>query len=467
MAVTSITQSEPSCQGEAESWEDTCYRLGCARARQEAEERLRALEQKLDQQRPREWQVEGWRERTVVTRFGEIRVRRRLYCDPGGVYHFALDEYLGWQEKQVATPGVTESVLRLAAQTPFRQVAQRLERLTAGVISAMTIHRLVQKVGQSALVREEEEWRACFQQGESVGRGQSAAEVLYTEADGVWVHLQREGEKHYEVKSGIAYTGWQRLKQRQERYALVGKRVYCQANPRIPFWEGASMEWAKAYDLSRLRRVVVGGDGANWIGEGAAVFSCGVRQLDGFHLARACGRAFGKGLGRQLSETVRDGKLAQARQLLAKAEPAINPGARKARGYVQRQLAQGVDWRNQVDQAPPGGWGLGTMESNGDKLVANRMKNRGISWTIRGAQHLAKVLQLNANDEVGLVCRGPWSQPATVPQKTKTTVAPPPGRYLQKGQWLQVTLPALTGPHASRPWAQALRTLAYPPHRLN
>jgi hypothetical protein len=297
--------------------------------------------------------------------------------------------------------------------------------------------------------------------------GPAMVEVLYTEADGVWVHLQREEEKHYEVKSGIAYTGWQRLKQQQERYALVGKRVYCQANPRIPFWEGASVEWAKAYDLSQLRLVVVGGDGANWIGEGAAVFSCGVRQLDGFHLARACGRAFGKGLGRQLYEAVRQGQWAQARQLLAEVEPVIRPGARRARRYVQRQLAQGVDWRNQVDQVPPGGRGLGTMESNGDKLVANRMKKRGISWTIRGAQNLAKVLQLNANDEVDTVCWGPWSQPAILPQRARATVAGIPKRSLQKGQWLQVTLPALTGPHASRPWAQAIRTLAYPVHRLN
>jgi hypothetical protein len=201
----------------------------------------------------------------------------------------------------------------------------------------------------------------------------------------------------------------------------------------------------KAYDLSRLRLVVVGGDGANWIGEGAAVFSCGVRQLDGFHLARACGWAFGKGLGRQLYEAVREGKLAQADQLLAEAQPVISLGARKARRYVQRHLAQGVDWRNQADQVPPGSRGLGTMESNGDKLVANRMKKRGLSWTIRGAQHLAKVLQLNANEEIGLVCWGPWSQQATPPQGAKATVPSSSRRFLEKGQWLQATLPALKG----------------------
>jgi hypothetical protein len=44
------------------------------------------------------------------------------------------------------------------------------------------------------------------------------------------------------------------------------------------------------------------------------------------------------------------------------------------------------------------------MESNGGKLAANRMKKCGINWAIRGAQHLAKVLQLNASEEIGLEC---------------------------------------------------------------
>lgn len=65
----------------------------------------------------------------------------------------------------------------------------------------MIIHLLVQKVGQKALRQEEEEWGACFQQGEDMEQSQPIAEVLHTEGDGVWVHLQREGEKHYEVKT--------------------------------------------------------------------------------------------------------------------------------------------------------------------------------------------------------------------------------------------------------------------------
>ena len=81
--------------------------------------------------------------------------------------------------------------------------------------------------------------------------GRQIQDILYTEADGVWIHLQREEQKHYEVKCGIAYRGWRRIA--EDRYELVGKRVYAHGDDAIPFWEGASLEWAKQYALDRVK----------------------------------------------------------------------------------------------------------------------------------------------------------------------------------------------------------------------
>ena len=106
-----------------------------------------------------------------------------------------------------------------------------------------------------------------MERGEDVCEGEQRADVLYTEADGVWVHLQREERTHYEVKSGIAYRGWRRVG--ENRNELVGKRVYGHASESILFWEGASLEWAKQYALERSKLVVVGGDGADWIHKGS------------------------------------------------------------------------------------------------------------------------------------------------------------------------------------------------------
>jgi hypothetical protein len=43
--------------------------------------------------------------------------------------------------------------------------------------------------------------------------------VAFVEADGSWVHLQREKQGHYELKNAIVYEGWERIG--DERYELV------------------------------------------------------------------------------------------------------------------------------------------------------------------------------------------------------------------------------------------------------
>ena len=144
--------------------------------------------------------------------------------------------------------------------------------------------------------------------------GAQQSDVLYTEADGVWIHLQREERTHYEVKSAIAYRGWRRVG--EDRYELVGKRVYCQASEQMAFWEGASMEWGKQYALDGVKQFVVGGDGANWIRQGVDEFGSAVFQLDGFHLSRACGRGYGRELGSAIYDAIRSGEREYARALM-------------------------------------------------------------------------------------------------------------------------------------------------------
>ena len=111
-------------------------------------------------------------------------------------------------------------------------------------------------------------------------------------------------------------------------------------------------------------------------------------------------------------------KLASA--LMSAAGPAETTTAIRDRRYVESNLSNGVDWRNCVPNAPPDARSLGTMESNGDKLIANRMKKRGMSWTIRRAQRMAKVIQLSRNGELSRFChrrpvhgpvQGRWHHP--------------------------------------------------------
>ncbi len=237
MAMTIIIEDEHGKQveisvelGDDRSWEEKCYQVGCSVARSVAKLWMKAIEERIFQARDKNMRSECFRERIRVTRFGAFTVRRRLYKDKVGNSHFLLDEYLNWIPYKQSTPSLRASLVDLATRATFRYVGNALENLTAGVLSVSTIHRVLQEVSQAAIQSERREWEDCFQEGKYPVAGECRASFLYTEADGVWLHLQREknerGEKrkHYELKSGIAYDGWERLSQTQERYRLVNKR---------------------------------------------------------------------------------------------------------------------------------------------------------------------------------------------------------------------------------------------------
>ena len=319
-------ESEQS--GLGEDWEEDSYREGCAYARERAITRLRALDDELLRCKPNGWTVLGFRERTMVTRFGDVVVRRRMYRDTEGRTVFALDEYLGWRPRQLASPSITECVVEMATEMPFRKVSDTVSALTAGELSSRTAHRLLQSVGEEALADERERWDGQFERGEDVSEGTQRMDILYTEADGVWIHLQREDRTHHELKSAIAYRGWWSVgpagaPRWDDRYELVDKRVYCHASERIPFWEGASLEWDRQYALDGVNLFVVGGDGANWIRRGVDELGGAVFQLDGFHLSRACGRGYGGELGSAIYDAIRSGAQSFARALMSALRPPI------------------------------------------------------------------------------------------------------------------------------------------------
>ena len=329
MAIDSVHEWIGAEQGrEYTDLEEMSYRAGCELSRNTMVSQLKAIDEELLSRKPSGLRVVGLYDRTMVTRFGDVTISRRLYRDTEGETMFALDERMGWKPKQLASPSIAERMVEMAADMPpyqvrgrlFRKVSETVSALTAGVLSSSTVHRLLTGVGEDALAEERERWEAQFERGEDVCDGQHREDILYTEADGVWIHLQREELNRHEVRSGIAYRGWRQVA--GGRYELEGKRVYAHGNESIPFWEGASLEWGKQYAMDAVKLFVVGGDGANWVREGAYELPTAEFQLDGFHLARACGRGYGKKLGRAIYEAIRSGDSRGAHARMKEAAPA-------------------------------------------------------------------------------------------------------------------------------------------------
>ena len=158
------------------------------------------------------------------------------------------------------SPKVKELATSMGSHFPFSKSEEILRAILPSGISHTTMHRLVAKATDPYLEAAEKEIKEVFEAGvipESEGR---IVPYLFVEADGTSIALQREEARRAEVKTGVAYEGWEEVS--KNRYKLKDKTVCTGIMGGDRFWEGFSLALAKKYDLSQIGNVIVDGDGA-------------------------------------------------------------------------------------------------------------------------------------------------------------------------------------------------------------
>ncbi len=440
---------------------DLVVKMSLKIARDACKQILELMDEYLLQTKDKCWKVERIRSRLAIFTLGGVRFRRRQYLDQDGNLRYLLDEYLGLEGKSPLTPELKESGAFLTTLLPFMKCEQVMNQsLLQASVSHTTLHRNVKRITESWLQAEDSLRKRTYDTGDAPVAGERAVPRLLIEADGVNIALQRERQRKAEIKVGIAYEGWEEVS--RERYRLTGKTSYCALTSGDRFWEGFSLQLAARYDFTRASDIVVGGDGAGWVKTGADLLG-GYFQLDRFHLLRALRRALSwqTNLIKPVYAACNEGNWLTAHSILRQA-------LQTARGTEKEEILRLIRYLSAniaglkdrpLDTGKDGTRPrrTGAIESNVDKLVANRMKKKGMSWTLKGARHMACLLMLSAEHKLTEVCR-----PSQTKVKGKTALKKQ-YRILVKnienleGKWLQASIPALYGPHQNRHWVKTLK----------
>lgn len=449
-------------------WEKQVYGYMCEQAQRLARLLLEKLDEVVMEKREDGLTVLGFRERWVITVFGQVRIKRRLYRDKQGKGRYLLDEAIGLDKRSPLSTGVKNLSALLACSLPFGKCEALLSLLLPVGVSHTTIHRQVAKIADPVLDKEDREVAGVFDQGKLPETGKRQVPFLFIEGDGVSIALQREKERRTELKVGIAHEGWEPIGG-QGRYQLKDKTPYMGLMDGERFWEGFSLVLSRKYDLSNIGHIVVGGDGAHWVRDGAELMN-GCYELDRFHLRRELLRALAGDVetANQVYQACVSGNVALADSLLVQQQCRSNEEAAldiaRVRAYILDNAAGLIDYRLRLDKNEVYGLrGLGAMESNVDKIAANRMKKRGMSWTKQGARRMSRLILMQLWGEV---CSWTTYLKPTKPTSLVTVGVSTEARVKSRKHghgydWLNMSLPALSGPHCGRPWVQALKTLAY------
>jgi len=269
-----------------------------------------------------------------------------------------------------------------------------------------------------------------------------APDTAYLEADATYISLQHRGKKKkekLEVKAGVGYTGKEaryktgKSKRLKEKFTFIGIGK--------DFMEKLSLLAEERLSLSKVKKVLFGGDGDSWITSGIKdYFPSATYILHLYHLYKKFKECLPK--RKEEQKVIKDLLLSnQIDKALLRIDQMIrNPYDLKEKDnlvklytYISRNR---LGITNQFKLKDKEIERAGAIESNVNQAITACFKKRGMSWSKTGALALLKIKETILNNE--------WD----IKKETETSPL------------IEVTIPVFIGPDQGKPWVGVLGKLS-------
>lgn len=399
--------------------EEKIYKFVCDSACELMKEVLKVLDRKLlNSRNSKVYRNRGMRKNTIKTIMGNIEYERHIYeyktAEGKKAYKFLLDEYLQMNTIGKISTNLAEKIFDNIDELSYRKTASNIEKSCNQNISHMAVWNLVQRLG-SKIKEKEKRSVKLLENGQITGKKE--VDVLFQEQDGIWLYMQRNDRpknsksKKRELKLSITYEGWKK-RQNGNGYEVINKIACAGFENSRNFKKISDAKIAQIYNIDEIKTRIINGDGAKWIK--ASIGEEGVYyQLDPFHKSQAILRALeNKKEAKYLIKLVTNGKMEESFNYIKKLMIKYNDDEKKFKKiealytYFDNNRAGLIPYHLRKDinlPKPPKGVEyrhLGTMEHNICDILAHRMKGRKMSWSIAGANNLAKVLSEKVNKKI-------------------------------------------------------------------
>jgi len=197
-----------------------------------------------------------------------------------------------------------------------------------------------------------------------------------------------------EVKVGVGYTGKEthyksgKSKRLKEKFTFIGTGK--------DFMRNLSLQAESRLSLSKVKKVIFGGDGDSWITSGIKdYFSSATYILDLYHLFKKFKESLGKRKEEQkvikdllLSNQIDKGLSVIDQMIRSSYDQKDKDNLVKLYTYISRNR---LGITNQFKLKDKEIERAGAIESNINKVIATRFKKKGMSWSKQGAFALLKI----------------------------------------------------------------------------
>ena len=347
------------------------------------------------------------RPKPVLTAVGEVTVSRPYYLCP----HCHRGQFPADVELDIAntefSPGVRRMQALVGQQAPFEHGREQMKLLAGLEVNAKAVERTAEAIGGDIAAREQQQIQRALQLALPVLVGEPIP-ILYIQMDGTGVPMVRK-----ETEGRKGKTDGEPAHTREAKLGCVFTQTSCDKegfpvrDPDSTTYTGA-IETAEEFGrrlyreawnrgLSRARKIVILGDGAEWIRNLAELhFPDAIHIVDLYHarqhlwdVARALfpndpisQKAWMKVHQKRLLDKGKIEKLVAALRSLLPAHPQAAEKLQDEADYFEKnaERMRYPKFRRQHLFV-----GSGVIEAGCKTVIGSRLKQSGMFWTVRGA----------------------------------------------------------------------------------
>ena len=459
-----------------EDMERKIYSVVCEAASQMTRELLEELDSHLMQTRDKKrYANKQIRKATVKTIYGEVEYNRHMYLDRETKrYVYLLEDQMKMEKIGAVSSNLAKKISEAAEEMPYRKTAELISQTTGQIISSHGAWNVVQQIGKE-ISKEEEIILSEIE--EETTRGETETPIIFMEADGVYLNIQknRKKAKSQEMKLATVYSGWS-----EDGKKLVNKKVLAGMTGANKFNTKTEALIQSVFHIDADQIRVLNGDGAAWISN--TYNPERIFQLDRFHIVnKILGGIKHKKIASRILDKKMSGNYESGLQDIETYINSIDDDQHKTdlknAKDLYRYLSNNIDglprWQDQLRkmgidlQAPEGQIykNMGVQENQNCSLITNRMKGRKMRWSVGGADNLAKIIYTRENGDLAKIIEkydGEIMIPNDYMDQIKVLSADQVKQVVGKGsKWvdtIQVGLPALGSPVGN--YTDALRALS-------
>ena len=343
------------------------------------------------------------RERTINTAFGSVAYTRRYYSEriAGNKKRtvFLLDEILDVELLGKSTLKQAANLVNEALAESFRDVSKQNDSPMLCNPSHQTVKNRMTDIGELLKKAETERIQKYFN---NELQGNKQVEILFEEKDGLFLSIQGQKSKK-EIKLAKIYEGWQPETKSSKRYKTINPVYFAGYEKAEQFDAIVNSGIAKIYDIDYLKTKILNGDGADWISKEVEMDATVQYQLDLFHIYEKATRKISNSDDRnKIKKLIKDKKFDKLIEECNKLYENESDEKEKQKlrevyiyyenhkDFLERYIDR-EDFNLDIEQELRD---LGTMESSIHNVLATRMKGHGLSWSMTGADAMAKLLCL-------------------------------------------------------------------------